>query len=341
MTETKPSRFIGFERLKQSVTMQQVLTRYGLLEKLRPSGDSLSGVCPLHRGHNPSQFRVSLGKNCWICFGDCHAGGSIVDFVSRMEQVGIREAGLLLQDWFALQPDERPEPRNGKEKTLSGNADHGRVGPFTRSSNPPLRFTLGPLDGAHPYLKERGLSPETLATFGVGGCPHGSLRGWIAIPIHDAQGRLIAYAGRWPGTPPDGLPKYRLPRGFRKSLELFNQHRAAAVNALEPLVVVEGFFGAMRVWQAGHRRVVSTMGSMVSAAQAERIAELAGEQGEVLLLFDADEAGRKGGVEARQRLDRRVKVRVLRLEAGGQQPDSLEPDQLGRLIHGAGKEAAP
>jgi hypothetical protein len=44
MTETKPSRFIGFERLKQSVTIQQVLECYGLLEKLRPSGDSLSGV---------------------------------------------------------------------------------------------------------------------------------------------------------------------------------------------------------------------------------------------------------------------------------------------------------
>ncbi len=88
MSENKEDRFIGFNWLKQSVTMEQVSERYGLLEKLRRSGDSWSGVCPLHQGRNPTRFRVSLNCNCRICFGDCHAGGSIIDFVSRMEKVG-------------------------------------------------------------------------------------------------------------------------------------------------------------------------------------------------------------------------------------------------------------
>ena len=231
MSENKENRFIGFNRLKQSVTMEQVLERYGLLEKLRRGGDSLSGVCPLHQGHNPTQFRVSLGRDCWICFGDCHAGGSIIDFVSRMEKVGIREAGLLLQDWFSL------KPVNGKEAPRP--VVKNKVISFRKESNPPLRFSLGPLDGAHPYLQERGLTAETISTFGLGCCPHGMLRGWIAIPIHDAKGQMIAYAGRWPGTPPEEQPKYRLPRGFGKSLELFNQHRAMQENPAEPLVVVD------------------------------------------------------------------------------------------------------
>ena len=84
------------------MTIEQVLERYGILEKLKRSGDSLSGACPLHGGKNPTAFRASVSRNCWICFGDCHCGGSIVDFVSRMEQVGIRDAGLLLQGWFNL-----------------------------------------------------------------------------------------------------------------------------------------------------------------------------------------------------------------------------------------------
>jgi DNA primase len=84
------------------VTIEQVLERYGILEKLKRSGDSLSGACPLHGGKNPTAFRASVSRNCWICFGDCRCGGSIVDFVSRMEQVGIRDAGLLLQGWFNL-----------------------------------------------------------------------------------------------------------------------------------------------------------------------------------------------------------------------------------------------
>ena len=323
--------FIGFDRLKQSVSMEQVLGRYELLDKLRRGGDSLSGACPVHRGHNRTQFRVSLSRNCWICFGDCHAGGSIIDFVSRMEKVGIREAGLLLQDWFNL------KPVNGGEipKTTA------KVVPFRKESNPPLRFSLGALDGAHPYLQERGLTAETISTFGVGCCPHGMLRGWIAIPIHDARGQMIAYAGRWPGTPPEEQPKYRLPRGFRKSLELFNQHRAVQESPAEPLVVVEGFFGCMRVWQAGHRRVVSLMGSLLSPAQEERIAQIAGENGQVLLLFDEDAAGRKGRSEAQERLSKHAAVSVIRLE-DGQQPDSLEADELLALIqeHSAGEVTA-
>ena len=95
--------FVGFDVLKQAVSMAQILDRYGLTPRLRRSGDSLSGVCPLHQGHNPTQFRVSLSKNCWICFGDCHQGGSIIDFVSRKEGVGVRAAALLIQDWFQVQ----------------------------------------------------------------------------------------------------------------------------------------------------------------------------------------------------------------------------------------------
>ena len=89
-------KFVGFNVLKQAVSMEKILDRYGLLEQLNRSGDSLSGACPIHAGHNKTQFRVSLSKNCWICFGDCHQGGSIVDFVSRKERVGIRDAALLI-----------------------------------------------------------------------------------------------------------------------------------------------------------------------------------------------------------------------------------------------------
>ena len=228
-----------------------------------------------------------------------------------------------MQDWFNL------GPVNGKEAPRPVVKD--RVIPFRKESNPPLRFSLGTLDGAHPYLRERGLTAETISTFGVGCCPHGLLRGWIAIPIHNAQGQVVAYAGRWPGTPPEEQSKYRLPRGFRKSLELFNQHRAMQESPSEPLVVVEGFFGCMRVWQAGHRRVVSLMGSLLSPAQEERIVQIAGENGQVLLLFDEDAAGRKGRSEAQERLSKHVAVSVLRLE-DGQQPDSLEADELLALI---------
>src|SRR5438445_12962935 len=100
-------KFVGFDALKQSVSMAEILDRYGLLERLHRNGDSLNGVCPIHAGHNPAQFRVSLSKNCWICFGDCHTGGSIVDLVSRKERIGIRDDNHLIQDWIKVQINQR------------------------------------------------------------------------------------------------------------------------------------------------------------------------------------------------------------------------------------------
>lgn len=315
------TKFIGFDRLKAAVAIEQVLARYGLLEKLRRSGDTLSGPCPLHGGKNPTTFRVNVARNCWICFGKCQTGGSIVDFVSRMERVGIREAGLLLQEWFQLEHSDVPFPP----------AEPRLVTPQVPEHNAVLGFSLTGLDQQHRYLKQRGLSDATIRTFGLGLCSHGTLNGWIAIPIHNAAGQIVAYAGRWPGKPQSGEPKYRLPRGFRKSLELFNQHRAAQVDANEPLVVVEGFFGCLRVWQAGHHRVVALMGSMLSPPQEQRLVELTGSTGHVVLLFDGDAAGQKGAAAARERLRLRVSVSLARLERN-QQPDSLGDAAVLELI---------
>lgn len=312
---------IGFDRLKQLVTLEQVLTRYGLLDTLKRSGDTLSGPCPLHGGKNPTTFRANTTRNCWICFGKCQTGGSIVDFVSRREHIGIREAGMLIQEWFQLENNHAPFIPTAAKPVKAQLPEHNAV----------LRFTLSGLDHQHRYLQQRGLSETTIQTFGLGLCAHGTLNGWIAIPIHNAAGQLVAYAGRWPGKPKSGEPKYRLPRGFRKSLELFNQHRSANENSSEPLVVVEGFFGCLRVWQSGHRRVVALMGSMLSATQENRIVELAGVDGHVVLLFDGDVAGRKGAGEARERLNKRVSVSIARLP-DGQQPDSMSEDAIRSLI---------
>ena len=322
--------FIGFDALKASVSMVQILGHYGMLDRLRRSGDNLSGACPIHAGHNQSQFRVSISKNCWICFGDCHVGGSIVDFVSRKEGVGIRDAGLLIQHWFGL---ESPMAQaNGTPKQAGQISSEHRDRSSESAGNRPLWFTLPHLDPTHPYLVERGLCQQTIDTFGVGYCTTGSLAGWIAIPIHNPSGQLVAYAARWPGTPSENQPKYKLPKGFRKSLELFNLHRAKTADVSAPLVVVEGFFACMKIWQAGHSRVVAVMGSMLSDRQGELIAGAVGSVGNVILMFDEDEAGRKGRAEALQKLGRSVKVKIGRFETDGAQPDSLSKDQLMRLL---------
>ena len=85
-------------------------------------------------------------------------------------------------------------------------------------------------------------------------------RNGIVIPINNVKGELVAYAGRFPGEPPEGVPKYKLPAGFRKSQELFNFDRAFMEPKDKPLVIVEGFFDAIKLHQHGCRKMVALMG---------------------------------------------------------------------------------
>jgi hypothetical protein len=105
-------------------------------------------------------------------------------------------------------------------------------------------------------------------------------------PIHNNRGELIAYAGR---AINGEEPKYRLPAGFRKSLVLFNLHRALATGSRN-VIVVEGFFDTLAVHQAGYPAVVGLMGSTLSRYQADLLAT---HFDRVVLMLDGDEAGGK------------------------------------------------
>src|ERR1700748_2206416 len=100
--------WVDFKEIKSRVSLAQILERYGVLESLTKggTGDRLSGVCPIHGGTNKTHFRVSVSKNCWNCFGKCQAGGNIIDFVARKEDIEFRDAALLIDEWF---PGSSPE----------------------------------------------------------------------------------------------------------------------------------------------------------------------------------------------------------------------------------------
>jgi DNA primase len=277
------SQYVDFKAVKASVSMLQILDHYGLTERFKRNNDSLSGSCPLHNGDNPTQFRVSLSKNCWNCFGQCKRGGNVLDFVALKESVPLRQAALRISEWFNLSfeaPTTNGKGGTGKETTNPARSQ-ARIksanGGEDACPNKPLGFQLQNLDAAHPYLKERGLSKEAVTEFGLGYCAKGSMSGRIVIPIHNAEGQLIAYAGRWPGEPTEGTPKYRLPAGFKKAQELFNIHRAIQQPPDVPLVIVEGFFDCIKLWQHGLKRVVALMGTAASSSRDKSCAACAGE----------------------------------------------------------------
>jgi len=227
-----------------------------------------------------------------------------------MEKCSIRQAALRLQRWFSLGAPNESAARSRRSV---------RKGELVREKegrNPPLPFALTGVDPTHPYLVERGIDRDTAVEFGVGWyAGPGLLSGRIVIPIANAWGQTVAYAGR---ALDGGLPKYKLPAGFRKAWELFNLHRAAATGS-KTVIVVEGYFDCLRVHRAGLPWVVALMGSSLSAEQENALLEAFDR---VVLLLDGDAAGRTASRAIAARLSGRCLVAEVQV------PDAAQPDQL-------------
>ncbi len=305
-----------FRSIKQRIPIDRVLARYGV--KLRSVGPhTLCGPCPLptHTSRQSHEsFSVNLARQVWSCHSaSCIAarhgriGGHVIDLVAIMERCSLRQAGIRLQDWF------------GGSVTPSNTVPLPPVAVKEASAaqpNRPLGFALQGIDTRHPYLTQRGISPATAQWFGVGMyLGAGFLAGRCVIPIRDEQGRLVAYAGRAVNGPE---PKYRFPAGFRKSQVLFNLDRAIQTGG-DKVIVVEGFFDALKVHQAGHPGVVALMGSAFSQRQSEL---LLSRFASVTLLLDGDQPGRHAAEVMAKLLTPKVRVHQVEL------PTRVQPDQL-------------
>jgi DNA primase len=302
-----------FKTLKQRIPIDHVLARYGV--KLRPAGPhTLCGRCPLPT-HTSRQSRQSFSVNLVLQVWSCHSasciaarggrmGGHVIDLVAIMERCSFRQAGLRLQDWFSVGASHAAPVR---APAMAASA---------AQPNRPLGFALQRIDTGHPYLTHRGICPATARWFGVGMYRgNGFLTGRCVIPIRDEQSRLVAYVGR---TVNGEEPKYRFPAGFRKSQVLFNFDRAMQTGAGD-VIVVEGFFDALKVHQAGHPAVVALMGASFSQRQSEL---LLSRFARVTLMLDGDETGRRASEVIAQLLKPKVPVHTVAL------PNGVQPDQL-------------
>jgi len=354
MAETK-SDWVDFAEVKKAVPINMVLLHYDIALKQK-NATSWRGKCPLptHTGDSENSFSVNTEKNAWACHvASCkkarggRKGGNQLDLVAVMEDCTVRDAALKLQDWFDVKAsNEKPadyvssrdrgrkpkqeklvaEKKDVPDETPSPEVEDGTQ---EKEPNQPLEFELKSIDGSHSYIRKRGIKEGTAKHFGVGFFHgKGSMSHRLVIPVHNETGTLIGYAGR---AIDDELAenegKYKTP--FKKSLVVFNLHRAKCFEKRR-VVVVEGFFDCMKVYQAGFPNVVALMGSELYERQEEL---LTNHFDRVVLLLDGDEAGRAAVSEITSQLARNCFVRVVELP-DGIQPDMMSSEEIRRILGG-------
>ena len=347
-------------RIPQSF-IDDLLARVNVLDivearvKLKRTGKNYSGLCPFHKEKSPS-FTVNSEKQFYYCFG-CGAGGNSLSFLMEHDRLSFPEA---VEELAKLAGVEMPK--------AEGPVDHQR--------EQRIKDIFALLEEAseyyqqqlreHPnkeiavnYLKNRGMTGQLAARFGIGYAPPGwdnllkklardeetklrleqagmlinkedsdryydRFRERIMFPIRDMRGRVIAFGGRVLG---DEKPKYlNSPETdtFHKSRELYGLYEARKFNqTLERLIIVEGYMDVVGLAQYGIGYAVATLGTATTAQHLERLLKMVPE---VIFCFDGDEAGRKA---AKRALDTTMPVitdgkqaRFLFLPEG-EDPDSL------------------
>jgi DNA primase len=346
-------------QIKDRVDIADIVGQHVALSK---AGQNLKGLCPFHHEKSPS-FTVSPSRQIFHCFG-CGAGGNVFTFLTRVTGASFpevvrdlgRKVGVEIQESAAQV--QRSAHANRLEQVnqaaaawFQRNLSDDRVG-----------------NDARTYLMSRGIEPATISRFGIGVAPpewdalltsltrqgftqqelltgglitarengsgyYDKFRSRVMFTITDLRKRVVGFGGRVLG---DGLPKYLNSPDtplFKKGQTLFAFDQAReAIGRTKTVIVVEGYFDAIALHQAGLTHTVATLGT---ALTPEHVQVLRRFTSNVVLLFDPDAAGVRAALRS---LDLFVNsglgVKVITLPAGDD-PDTFirkaGPDAFAQL----------
>lgn len=323
---------IDFKYVRQHADIARVIAHFGI--DLQPDGskpEQLKGLCPFHEDTKPS-LKVNTKRNIFNCFA-CEAKGNVLDFVKDYEGTDLRSAAKTVSDICGITTSaaetakaaKRPARSNTNRPPVKPEApDDPAIERQSVTENKPLEFELKLSQDADltAWLADHGLSDDASKTFGLGRASKRSktIGDRLAIPLHNISSELIGYSGRYLGDDKaDDVPKYILPKGFRKELELFNLNRLPPDH--DYIVLFESYLSVMRHHE--HLACVSPFGRDLSAQQLELL------QGykRFIVVFDGDEPGAHGAASVAGHLATIGWVRTVVLPSGCK-PHHLAWDEL-------------
>jgi DNA primase len=334
------------ERVREASDIVEVIRATVSLKRV---GRNWVGLCPFHKEKTPS-FSVNAERQFYHCFS-CKVGGDVFKYVQETEKVGFLEAVEFLSRRAGIPVPERGAPGERGLRTRLLQA-------LDLAATAYQQWLGDPQQGAatRAYLERRGVTDVTRRQFRLGlslpGWDHlvGKLRGQateddliqaglaarrdngrglydrfrnrLMVPLVGAGGAVVGFGAR--ALADDDPPKYlNSPETpvYHKSAFLFGLDAARrTAGTEEEMIVVEGYFDAIALHQAGIANTVATSGTALTPEQAAMLRRVVPR---VVLTYDGDAAGREAmmrslGVLLGEGLD----VAIVDLPSG-QDPDTL------------------
>ncbi|HEB13469.1 MAG TPA: DNA primase, partial [candidate division CPR3 bacterium] len=336
---------------------------------LQKVGVNFRANCPFHSEKSPSFF-VSPTRQMWHCFGGCQTGGDIFKFIMDIEGIEFKEALEILAQRAGV---ELPKWSPQDAKLVSEKKRLYDIQELTTQFfEKQLESTTGKKVKA--YLRERGLSEESITTWKIGYAPEGrrvlsdflvkngytqneiekaglsvrtergnSDRFWgrIMFPIADLNSRVIGFGGRLFGEG-DKVAKYINTSStplYDKSKVVYGLDKAKVdIRKKDFCILVEGYTDVILMAQAGHTNIVASSGTALTSSQLRILKRYTSE---LITAFDMDVAGDKAtkrGVELAVQEGFDVKVIVM---PHGKDPADMstkesDKEEMNKLIKEAG-----
>jgi DNA primase len=292
---------INYDDIKHSVSIGEVLRRYGFRV---PARDNYRIACPLHGGRD-ANFSVSERAGLWNCFSVCGRGGSVIDLVSALEKIDIKEAAHKLGSDFNISP--------AQASVAVARATINKIERWRALKAEAVEMTL-PFELSDLKPGYRGLTQASIDHWGLARVPGG-----VFIPLLSNKGKLCSFAVRRD----DGNPKYDNAKGISKCLPFGAYENAGSIVGAGFAWVVEGQFDAIMLWQKGYRNVVALMGSSLSEQQAMLLLALTSK---LELCMDGDEAGRLAAAKIRKAWGPVFEIGEFVL------PEGVDPDEFTGIL---------
>lgn len=157
------------DRLKLSVSLVRLVESAGVV--LKAHGKDRIGRCPFHDDKTPSLV-VSPKSNLWHCLGACQAGGSVIDWVMRSDNVSFRRAVEVLREQAGQTPsllDRIEEPAVSVPGPAKGYTRRQQAAATLIASAEDQALLDQVIGFYHATLKQ---SPEALAYLAKRGLTH-------------------------------------------------------------------------------------------------------------------------------------------------------------------------
>ena len=351
------------QELRFKTDIEDVISTY---VSLRKRGSTSIGLCPFHNEKTPS-FTVYNETQSFYCFG-CGAGGDAVTFIKNIENLDYMDAVKLLAQRAGMQmPDDKTYDDSLSKKRRRILEINRETAKFYYS------YLISPEGKAGlDYFLNRGLTPATIKKFGLGFAPnewdsllkhlkglgykpsemvdagvvkigrnnnyYDTFKNRVMTPIIDVRGNVIAFGGR---VLDDSKPKYINTSDtlvYKKTNELFAMNLAKD-NCNDNIILCEGYMDVIAMHQAGFTNAVAGCGTALTGEQVKLISRYTKE---VILAYDADEAGQKAlnkAVNLFKQTDVKVKIPAL---VGGKDPDEIIKkygrDKFKGMLDGASNE---